>query len=193
MLLYTVRGLTIYLWESEFSNPGINLGDTNLSPFFRHFFWVWSTYLGINAFQAYNSTEESFCKYWGKAFFPLLLLNLLQYWFCFMFGLFFGLEACEILSLWPGIEPTPPALEVWNLNHWIKTFAHFWALVFLLLNCKCNLYILDTISLPQIRFSNILSHSVYFTFTVMFLYFKIFISISQIKLLNFLMYSDYSK
>ena len=28
-----------------------------------------------------------------------------------MFGLFFGLEACEILSLWPGIEPTPPELE----------------------------------------------------------------------------------
>ena len=36
------------------------------------------------------------------------LLNLLQYGFCFMF---FGCEACEVLALWPGIKPVPPALE----------------------------------------------------------------------------------
>ena len=26
--------------------------------------------------------------------------------------------ACGILIPQPGIEPTPPALEAWNLNHW---------------------------------------------------------------------------
>ena len=38
------------------------------------------------------------------------LLNVLQYCFCFMFC-FFGHEACGVLAPWPGIEPTPPALE----------------------------------------------------------------------------------
>ena len=26
--------------------------------------------------------------------------------------------ACGILFPWPGIEPTPPALEAWSPNHW---------------------------------------------------------------------------
>ena len=26
--------------------------------------------------------------------------------------------ACGILIPWPGIEPIPPALEAWSLNHW---------------------------------------------------------------------------
>ena len=38
------------------------------------------------------------------------LLNLLQYYFCFMFW-FCGREACGILAPRPGVEPTPPALE----------------------------------------------------------------------------------
>ena len=37
-------------------------------------------------------------------------LNLLQYYFCFMFW-FFGHEAYGILTPQPGMEPTPPALE----------------------------------------------------------------------------------
>ena len=37
-------------------------------------------------------------------------LNLLQYWFCFMFW-FFGSEARGTLVPWPGIERTSPALE----------------------------------------------------------------------------------
>ena len=28
------------------------------------------------------------------------------------------LAACRILVPWPGMEPTPPAVEAWNLNHW---------------------------------------------------------------------------
>ena len=31
---------------------------------------------------------------------------------------FFGCEACGILAPWPGIEPTPPALEGEVYNHW---------------------------------------------------------------------------
>ena len=38
------------------------------------------------------------------------LLNLLHHYFCFTFC-FFGYEACWILDPWPGIKPTPPALE----------------------------------------------------------------------------------
>ena len=26
--------------------------------------------------------------------------------------------ACKILVPWPGIEPMPPAVETWSLNHW---------------------------------------------------------------------------
>ena len=26
---------------------------------------------------------------------------------------------CGILVLWPGIQPTPPAVDTWSLNHWI--------------------------------------------------------------------------
>ena len=38
------------------------------------------------------------------------LLNLLQYWFCFMFW-FLGCKARGILPPWPEIQHTPPALE----------------------------------------------------------------------------------
>ena len=48
--------------------------------------------------------------FWCGPFFLKSLLNLLQYYFCFMFCLF-GPKACGILAPWPGIEPTPPALE----------------------------------------------------------------------------------
>ena len=34
--------------------------------------------------------------------------------------------ACGILVPQPGIEPTPPALEVWSLNHWTaKEVLHY--------------------------------------------------------------------
>ena len=32
--------------------------------------------------------------------------------------------ACGILVLRPGIEPIPPALEVWSLNHWTTREVH---------------------------------------------------------------------
>ena len=46
-----------------------------------------------------------------NTFFPTKsLLNILQYCFCFMFGVF-GCDVCGISASQPGIEPTSPALE----------------------------------------------------------------------------------
>ena len=42
--------------------------------------------------------------------FKSLLLNVLQYYFCFMFW-FFGQETCGFLAFRSGTEPTVPALE----------------------------------------------------------------------------------
>ena len=44
------------------------------------------------------------------------LLNLLQYFFCFIFQ-FFGQEACGILAPWAEIKPAPPTLEGEVLTH----------------------------------------------------------------------------
>ena len=38
--------------------------------------------------------------------------------FFYVFYLFFGHAAFGILVPRPGIEPVPPALEAWSLNHW---------------------------------------------------------------------------
>ena len=35
------------------------------------------------------------------------------------FFFFFCHMACGILVPWPGIEPMPPTLEAWRLNHWL--------------------------------------------------------------------------
>ena len=53
------------------------------------------------------------------------LLNLLQYFFCFMFW-FFGYEACGIFTPQPRIEPAPPTLGG-GLNHWTtrEVLSHF--------------------------------------------------------------------
>ena len=44
-------------------------------------------------------------------------MNLLQYWFCFMFC-FFGHKLWGILASWPGVESVPPALKAQSLNCW---------------------------------------------------------------------------
>ena len=41
------------------------------------------------------------------------------------------LAECEILVLWPGLEPVPPAVEVQSLNHWTARDAPL-----LLFKCK---------------------------------------------------------
>ena len=56
------------------------------------------------------------CFFVVECFFKKSLLNLLQYCFCFMFWIF-GLEACGILTPWPGIRLIPTALEG-SLKHW---------------------------------------------------------------------------
>ena len=51
-------------------------------------------------------------------------------WVLFLFWgkgcLFLGgwAVACKILVNWPGIEPMPPAVEVWRLNHWKSLRVH---------------------------------------------------------------------
>ena len=39
---------------------------------------------------------------------------------CHMWDLWLWHESCDMLNLgpWPRIKPRPPALGVWNLNHW---------------------------------------------------------------------------
>ena len=36
---------------------------------------------------------------------------------CFFF-FSFGWVACRIFIPWPGIDPAPPVVEAWSLNHW---------------------------------------------------------------------------
>ena len=69
----------------------------------------------------------------GKAFLPLVLvplgslprnnrqrLRLKKHNFSAFF--FFGSDTQHVGSVpWPGMEPVPPALEAWCLNHWIAS------------------------------------------------------------------------
>ena len=48
--------------------------------------------------------------FWSGPFLKSLL-NLLQYFLCFYVLGFLAAEACRILITWPGVKPTPPALE----------------------------------------------------------------------------------
>ena len=41
--------------------------------------------------------------------------SLLDFFFFFLATL---CPACGILVPWPGIEPVPPAVKAWSLNHW---------------------------------------------------------------------------
>ena len=44
----------------------------------------------------------------------------------FFYLFIFGHTACGILVPQPGIEPGPPALEAWSLNHWTaREVPHF--------------------------------------------------------------------
>ena len=42
----------------------------------------------------------------------------LNFFFFFNFMFWSYHVACGILVLWPGIEPSPPMVEAWSLNHW---------------------------------------------------------------------------
>ena len=71
-----------------------------------------------------------------------LFLPFLGAFHVFLFFLFFGPIACGILVPQPRIEPTPPALEVWSINHWTPrevSPVHFFAndLAFPLLVQSC--------------------------------------------------------
>ena len=62
-------------------------------------------------------------------FFSLFLPFLGTFHVC-LFFIFFGPTACGILAPQPRIEPMPPALEVWSINHWTPrevSPVHFFA------------------------------------------------------------------
>ena len=42
----------------------------------------------------------------------------IKYYLVFLFNFWLHCMACRILVPRPGIEPTPPAVEAWSLNHW---------------------------------------------------------------------------
>ena len=68
----------------------------------------------------HNSELKQTCRFswWRNSFiFKKPLLNLLQYYFCFMF-LFFGHKVCGILVPWMGIEPASSAQEGKVLTTW---------------------------------------------------------------------------
>ena len=59
-------------------------------------------------------------KNWNLNYFNPVILCDHWYFYFLNFLLFFWLchAACRILVPQAGIEPTPPAMEVQNLNHW---------------------------------------------------------------------------
>ena len=71
------------------------------------------TFKGSNRIGSVHSSFQIFkdCFFVWCGSFKKSLLNLLQYCFCFIFCVFFGHEATEILAPGLGIEHKPPALE----------------------------------------------------------------------------------
>ena len=56
---------------------------------------------------------------WNMRLFFFLTWYSIQFWLKKNFFFWLYPMACRILVPWPGIEPTPPAVEAWSLNHWI--------------------------------------------------------------------------
>ena len=54
--------------------------------------------------------------------------NVFSTGFC-LFCFWLLCAACGILVSWPGIEPTPPAVEAWSLNHWTTREVLFYSSV----------------------------------------------------------------
>ena len=90
----------------------------------------------------FKTLENYFLK---KLFFPnSKLLNLLQYFFYFMFW-FFGHGACGILAPLPGIEPTLSCTGGWGLNPWIAREVRLWFLNSFSYYSQYNLISKDTL------------------------------------------------
>ena len=89
-------------------SPWVTLTQIGTRPWTHH--WPWdgvfmTCYLCVG--HGYWKVKHNI---YHVLFFDKSLLNLLKYCFCFMFW-FFGREACGILVLQPGFEPSPPSLE----------------------------------------------------------------------------------
>ena len=76
---------------------------------------------------------------------------------------------------WPGIEPRPPALGAWNLNHCATRevpFCPFFNQIgFLLVSCMCSID-MDMSPLSDMWFANMFSHSVGYLF-ILFVSFEV--------------------
>ena len=81
-----------------------------ISGLFPLCFSVFFCRMEMTSALAYN--HLSHCGCWA-----MLVLGFFFFaFFCFCFWP--HSMACRILVPQPGIEPTPPAVEAWNLNHW---------------------------------------------------------------------------
>ena len=110
------------------------------------------TYCGLNwyfsnAYMILNIFSGATCH--PYAFFSCLLtlLPILKRCFTFILFFFFFLSchtACRIPVPQPGIEPIPPAVETWGLNHWtaraVLSFAHFYWVVFFFLSSAISVF-----------------------------------------------------
>ena len=61
-------------------------------------------------------------------------------------------KACGILVPWPGIDPMPPAVEAWNLNHWTAR--------------EVPIYILNSI---------LIAHVLFFKYLTIYTFYHIFL------------------
>ena len=57
-------------------------------------------------------------RFWSRLLFLLFFLTCVFYFIFKIFTFWPRYAAYRILVPWPGIRPTPPALEAWSLNHW---------------------------------------------------------------------------
>ena len=106
--------------------------------------------------------------------------------FFFLFYHFLGglhHTACRILVSQPGIEPVPPAVEVWSLNHWtarevpcFSFFFFFFLLAYGLLNFLNNSIVIYYV---------FLSVSLCIAFSVVALVITIYLCISIITVYSY--------
>ena len=123
--LHTFFKETCINWSCQNLHSNILLWTLFLNNYFAFFLRTIKNYINLSLLYLYlsqknernwgrNGEETSnpklFLLYFFKIFwwglFLKSLLNLLQYYFCFMFW-FLGHEACGILPPWPGIIPHP--------------------------------------------------------------------------------------
>ena len=79
---------------------------TQVSHIAGRFFIIWATREDLMVERVFFFFKDLF---WSGPFLKPVL-NFLQYCFCFIFWVFFGYQACEILAPWPGIRTCTPCI-----------------------------------------------------------------------------------